>query len=57
MKRTFPANIDGQIFYIDEDAFELLRNYLDQLRAVFRGSEGQDFRLYRRKPLVGVRHC
>ena len=42
MKRTFPANIDGQIFYIDEDAFELLRNYLDQLRAVFRGSEGQE---------------
>ncbi len=42
MKRTYPANIDGQIFYIDEDAFELLKNYLDQLRLTFRGSEGQE---------------
>lgn len=40
MKRTFPANIDGQIFYIDEDAFNLLNNYLDQLRQTFHGPEG-----------------
>lgn len=42
MKRTFPANIDGQIFYIDEDAFELLNNYLEQLRLTFRGTEGAE---------------
>ncbi len=40
MKRTFPANIDGQIFYIDDDAFELLNNYLVQLRSAFPGDEG-----------------
>lgn len=42
MKRTFPANIDGQIFYIDEDAFELLHNYLDQLHLTFTGAEGNE---------------
>lgn len=42
MKRTFPANIDGQIFYIDEDAFNLLNNYLEQLRQSFRGPEGAE---------------
>lgn len=42
MKRTFSANIDGQIFYIDEDAFELLNNYLDQLRSTFRSSDEQE---------------
>lgn len=42
MKRTFPANIDGQIFYIDEDAFTLLNNYLDQLRQSFTGPEGTE---------------
>lgn len=42
MKKTFPANIDGQIFYIDEDAFNLLNNYLEQLRMTFRGDEGEE---------------
>ena len=42
MKRTYPANIDGQIFYIDEDAFDLLKNYLEQLHLIFRGNEGQE---------------
>lgn len=42
MKKTFPANIDGQIFYIDEDAFNLLNNYLEQLRMSFRGDEGEE---------------
>lgn len=42
MKRTFPANIDGQIFYIDEDAFELLNSYLEQLRLTFRSAEEQE---------------
>lgn len=42
MKRSYPANIDGQIFYIDEDAFLLLQNYLEQLKLSFPGDEGRE---------------
>lgn len=42
MKKTFPANINGSIFYIDEDAYSLLNNYLDQLRKAFPGEEGTE---------------
>ena len=30
MKKTFPVNINGKIFYIDEDAYKLLasQNFL-----------------------------
>lgn len=42
MKRSFSANIDGQIFYIDEDAFKLLNSYIEQLRLTFSGTEGQE---------------
>lgn len=42
MKRTYPTNIDGRIFYIDEDAYALLRNYLDQLHQTFKGCEGNE---------------
>lgn len=42
MKKTFPVNINGKVFYIDEDAYELLLNYLDQLRSAFAGSEGDE---------------
>lgn len=42
MKRTYPTNVDGQIFYIDEDAFELLQNYLKQLKETFHGTEGEE---------------
>lgn len=40
MKKAFPANINGTVFYIDEDAFELLSTYLTQLRTAFPGQEG-----------------
>lgn len=40
MKKTFPVNINGNIFYIDEDAYKLLLDYLSQLRATFTGEEG-----------------
>lgn len=40
MKRSYPTNVDGQIFYIDEDAFLLLQNYLQQLKITFAGEEG-----------------
>lgn len=42
MKRSYPTNIDGQIFYIDEDAFILLQNYLQELRNTFSGTEGAE---------------
>lgn len=40
MKRSFQANIDGQVFYIDEDAYTLLNTYLHQLGNTFHGDEG-----------------
>lgn len=42
MKKTFPVNINGNIFYIDEDAYKLLLDYLSQLRATFTGDEGAE---------------
>lgn len=42
MKKTFPVNINGNIFYIDEDAYTLLLDYLSQLRATFTGEEGEE---------------
>ncbi len=42
MKRTYPANIDGQIFYIDEDAYLMLQDYLRQLKETFHGEEGAE---------------
>jgi len=42
MKKTFPVNINGSIFYIDEDAYHLLNTYLDQLRSAFPGNEGKE---------------
>lgn len=42
MKRTFTANIDGQIFNIDEDAYQLLQTYLEQLHQTFGNAEGAE---------------
>ena len=42
MKRAYPANVDGQIFYIDDDAFQLLQNYLHQLKVTFSSPEGEE---------------
>lgn len=42
MKKTFPVNINGKIYYIDEDAYILLRDYLAQLHATFTGDEGDE---------------
>lgn len=42
MKRTYPANIDGQIFYIDEDAYLMLQDYLQELKNTFKGAEGTE---------------
>jgi len=40
MKRTTPITISGQIFYLEEEGFELLRDYLDSLHRYFAGNEG-----------------
>ncbi|MDE6333257.1 MAG: PspC family transcriptional regulator, partial [Muribaculaceae bacterium] len=42
MKKTFPVNINGSVFYIDEDAYQLLNTYLEQLRKAFPGKEGKE---------------
>ncbi len=42
MKKTFPVNINGTIFYIDEDAYALLNTYLEQLKVAFKGPEGAE---------------
>lgn len=42
MKKAFPVNINGKIYYIDEDAYTLLTDYLTQLRAAFPGAEGAE---------------
>lgn len=40
MKKSIKVNIGGVVFHIDEDAYELLRNYLDQLDARFKSTPG-----------------
>ena len=42
MKRTFPTNIDGRVFYIDDDAYNVLNQYLSELRNAFKGEEGAE---------------
>lgn len=42
MKKAFPANINGSIYYIDEDAYTLLNRYLTELRNTFSGAEGKE---------------
>jgi phage shock protein PspC (stress-responsive transcriptional regulator) len=40
MKKSIKVNIGGVVFHIDEDAYDLLRNYLDQLDARFKPTPG-----------------
>ncbi len=40
MKQTRTANIAGINFYLDEDAYQILDNYLKELRRYFKGQEG-----------------
>lgn len=42
MKKSFSANIDGRIFNIDEDAYDLLQSYLHQLATAFGGNNDSD---------------
>ena len=40
MKKNITINLCGRLFNIDEDAYELLRNYIDTLRNYFSKQEG-----------------
>jgi phage shock protein PspC (stress-responsive transcriptional regulator) len=40
MKKTITINLGGAVFSIDEDAYELLRNYLDKIEGYF-SDEGE----------------
>lgn len=42
MKKTFTVNLSGIVYHIDEDAYELLKDYLDNLRNLFKQTEGAD---------------
>ena len=40
MKKTLTVNLNGRVYTIDEDAYRLLDNYLNNLRIYFRKEEG-----------------
>ncbi len=42
MFKTFTINLAGQIFHINEDAFEILSNYLRSLKNIYQKEEGGD---------------
>lgn len=42
MKITYNINLDGRVFTIDEDAYRLLKDYLDTLHHAFEGTENQE---------------
>jgi phage shock protein PspC (stress-responsive transcriptional regulator) len=42
MKKTLTANISGQVFHIEEDAYDKLNSYLAGIRRQFQGSPGQE---------------
>lgn len=42
MKKTLTVNLGGQVFHIDEDAYQLLDRYLSNLKYHFRKEEGAD---------------
>ena len=40
MKRNITINLFGQLYAIDEDAYELLKKYLDNIKSYFAKREG-----------------
>lgn len=42
MKRSFPINLAGKVYYIDEDAYALLDKYLTNLTLTFNGEEDKE---------------
>lgn len=41
MKKTVTINLGGVVFYIDEDAYQLLKEYLDNIRIYFKNHHGE----------------
>lgn len=42
MKKTFQVNVNGKVFHIDEDAYELLLTYMNQLHNSFSRPEADE---------------
>ena len=42
MKKNITINLFGSLYSIDEDAYELLEKYLDNIKRYFKGREGGD---------------
>jgi phage shock protein PspC (stress-responsive transcriptional regulator) len=42
MKKTLTVNLNGRVFHVDEDAYQLLDRYLRNLRIYFRKEEGRE---------------
>ncbi|MEW6470443.1 MAG: PspC domain-containing protein [Bacteroidota bacterium] len=42
MKKTITMNLSGIVFHIEEDAYEVLSNYLNTIKSYFRDSDGRD---------------
>lgn len=42
MKKSYPVNISGVIFQVDEDAYEKLNRYLDRLQLHFATTDGRE---------------
>ncbi|MDO5571498.1 MAG: PspC domain-containing protein [Bacteroidales bacterium] len=42
MNKTFTINLNGKVYHISEDGYEILRNYLDELKNHFEGEEGSE---------------
>ena len=40
MKKTVTVNLNGRVFTMDEDAYQLLEKYLNNIRIYFRKEEG-----------------
>ena len=45
MKKSIEINLGGRIFNIDDDAYELLNEYIESLRANFKDNEEGEERL------------
>src|SRR6185503_1584887 len=42
MNKTVTINLSGIVFHIDENAYEVLRKYLDNLKSHFAGTQGRE---------------
>ena len=42
MKKTFTVNVNGIVFHIDEDAYNVLNDYLSSIKKHFSKTEGRD---------------